>query len=259
MTEHDRYDVALSFAGEQRSYVEHVWRRLKANKFKVFYDEDVDVKARHSGERFLELVNSVYAEAEFVVMVFSSAYLTKVWPSYECSAIANRMCKLFYRNTGVLIGRFDNSELPDVPYDIWYEDYNDFDNIIAMMNSYLKKNISVNDSLFAHYSIACAKARQNIIEEAFANLVMCIKLMRTHRVGDMAKFSQAINDDDDLLDVRIERTNELASFLDVEPSSINTARTRKSFIGTFVPSGRGGGCVDPDASDSFSIPANETR
>ena len=34
---HD-YDVALSFAGEQRDYVEQVAVILRANSFSVFYD-----------------------------------------------------------------------------------------------------------------------------------------------------------------------------------------------------------------------------
>ena len=33
------YDVALSFAGEQRAYVEHVADCLRARGVRVFYDE----------------------------------------------------------------------------------------------------------------------------------------------------------------------------------------------------------------------------
>lgn len=33
------YDVALSFAGENREYVREIAKKLKAKKLKVFYDE----------------------------------------------------------------------------------------------------------------------------------------------------------------------------------------------------------------------------
>ena len=42
------YDIAFSFAGEQREYVSEVYRILKIEyNVKVFYDEDLEIKQNY--------------------------------------------------------------------------------------------------------------------------------------------------------------------------------------------------------------------
>ncbi len=52
------FDVALSFAGEDRSYVEQVATALKAAGIVVFYD--ADYKADTWGEDLVEYFDEVY-------------------------------------------------------------------------------------------------------------------------------------------------------------------------------------------------------
>jgi hypothetical protein len=76
------YDVALSFAGEQRFYVEMVNDQLKGFGVSTFYDEDN--RAFLWGKEMNETLTDVYQNrAKFVLMFISGEYASKVWPTVE--------------------------------------------------------------------------------------------------------------------------------------------------------------------------------
>jgi hypothetical protein len=85
------YDVALSFAGEDRTYVEDVASALKSVGLKVFYD--ADFLAETWGEDLVELFEAVYRiRSRFVVMFVSRHYAEKEWTRHERrSALARAM------------------------------------------------------------------------------------------------------------------------------------------------------------------------
>src|SRR5690606_26251872 len=66
-----RFQVALSFAGEQRQYVERVARALQARGIALFYDrfEKLTLWGKDGIEFFHEVFS---AESAFVVMFFSA-------------------------------------------------------------------------------------------------------------------------------------------------------------------------------------------
>ena len=71
------YQVALSFAGEQRNYVEEVARHLQARSISVFYDEFESLQLW--GKDAVEAFHEVYStRAEYVVMFISSDYVLQV-------------------------------------------------------------------------------------------------------------------------------------------------------------------------------------
>jgi len=76
------FDVALSFAGEQREYVERVAYKLESKGVKVFYD-----KFKNSqlwGKNLPEYLQAVYySKSRFCIMFISIAYLKKMWPTHE--------------------------------------------------------------------------------------------------------------------------------------------------------------------------------
>ncbi len=77
-----KYDVALSFAGEDREYVEKIALILKANGVKVFYDkfEEVDLWGKDLGIHFEYVYNR---SAKYCVPFISQKYQEKVWTKYE--------------------------------------------------------------------------------------------------------------------------------------------------------------------------------
>ena len=76
------YDVALSFAGENRPYVEQVATGLKTAGVEVFYDDFE--KATLWGKNLVEHLAEIYQKnSRYVVMFISEHYVRKVWPKHE--------------------------------------------------------------------------------------------------------------------------------------------------------------------------------
>lgn len=82
------FHVALSFAGEQRDYVEKVAKILKSKGLDVFYDKFE--RSQMWGKNLIEYFQEVYySKSKFCIMFISSDYLRKMWPVHEKrSAIA---------------------------------------------------------------------------------------------------------------------------------------------------------------------------
>lgn len=87
MTLHDgpasvKYDVAVSFAGEDRGLVEAVVTQLKRSGVKVFYD--VDLAVDMWGNDLIEYFDRIYrTESRYVIIFVSRHYKTKMWPRHE--------------------------------------------------------------------------------------------------------------------------------------------------------------------------------
>lgn len=85
MTPDPEYDIAVSFAGEHREYVEQTVRLCQAQGLKVFYDKD---KGNDWwGGSFLRAQRNIYsAQTRFFVPFLSQEYLSKPIPMDEFSS-----------------------------------------------------------------------------------------------------------------------------------------------------------------------------
>lgn len=115
----DIYEVVLSFAGEDRKYVETVAEYLKNNNVKVFYDRQEEVTLW--GKELSEYLDKVYrGPARYCVMFISKHYADKVWPTHERrSAFAKAIEE---RGEYILPVRFDNTEIEGLRPTIGYVD-----------------------------------------------------------------------------------------------------------------------------------------
>jgi hypothetical protein len=106
-----KYDVAVSFAGEQRTLVEAVVRAIDLPPGRVFYDADYTPELW--GEDLAELFTRLYSkEARYVVMFISREYARKEWARVERrAALARRMRT---QAAYILPVRCDTTELEDV-------------------------------------------------------------------------------------------------------------------------------------------------
>jgi RES domain-containing protein len=118
------YDVALSFAGEDRQYVRQLADFLRTNGVRVFYDEFE--QAQLWGTDLADTLDRIYrTESDFVVMFISAAYATKVWTKHERrSALA---AALSAKREYILPARFDNTELEGLAPTIAYLDLRKLD------------------------------------------------------------------------------------------------------------------------------------
>jgi hypothetical protein len=110
-----QWDVALSFAGEQRSYVEQVATVLKDNGVRCFYDADEQLDLW--GKYLAEELPAVYGGRAATVVVFVSAdYAARDWTRLERRVALH--CAVRERREYVLPARFDDTPLPGLLSDM---------------------------------------------------------------------------------------------------------------------------------------------
>lgn len=107
----DTYDVCLSFAGEQRDYVELIATELKRAGLDVFYDEDEDIAPKLWGRDLGEYLDYVYRKgSRFCLMFISADYAKKAWTTHERRSALARVIE--EGGDYVLPARFDDTDLP---------------------------------------------------------------------------------------------------------------------------------------------------
>ncbi|MDA0167030.1 TIR domain-containing protein [Solirubrobacter ginsenosidimutans] len=110
-----QWDVALSFAGSQREYVEQVAAALKATGVSCFYDADEQIDMW--GKYLAEELPAIYSERAATVVVFVSAdYAARDWTRHERRAALNRAVR--ERREYVLPAAFDDTPLPGLLSDM---------------------------------------------------------------------------------------------------------------------------------------------
>jgi hypothetical protein len=105
------YDVALSFAGEDRPYVNMVAEQLTSRGISLFYDkyEKANLWGKDLYEHFVEVYRH---KARYTVMFISNAYRTKVWTNHERRAAQSRAIE--ETREYILPARFDDTEIPGI-------------------------------------------------------------------------------------------------------------------------------------------------
>jgi hypothetical protein len=104
-----RFDVALSYATEDRDYVKQVATELEERRLSVFYDQHFAVELL--GADLPVYFDNVFRRQSRFVVVFASAhYAKKAWPIRELqSALA---AAILERRELILPARLDDTELP---------------------------------------------------------------------------------------------------------------------------------------------------
>jgi hypothetical protein len=114
-----RWDVALSFAGAQRDYVERVAQALQERGVRCFYDADEEIELW--GKYLAEELPLIYGERAAAVVVFVSAeYAARDWTRLERRAALARAVR--DRREYVLPARFDDTPLPGLLPEVSYID-----------------------------------------------------------------------------------------------------------------------------------------
>jgi len=113
------YDVALSFAGEDRDYVRAVAESLRQKDKRVFFDEFE--KARLWGKDLYQHLNEVYKSKSQVCVIFASEqYAKKRWTSHE---LRSAQARAFAENTEYLLPvRLDDTSIPGLNETVGYLD-----------------------------------------------------------------------------------------------------------------------------------------
>ena len=115
------YEVAISFAGEQRVAAEAIATFLKAAGVSVFYDKDE--KAALWGKDLYVHLSEIYQfKAQYCILLASREYAEKIWPSHERQAAQARALSEKGREY-ILPVRMDDTEIPGLPASVGFLDY----------------------------------------------------------------------------------------------------------------------------------------
>ncbi len=113
------FDVAVSFAGEDREFVEEIVSRLKHEGIRVFYD--TDYQAAMWGEDLVDYLDQVYrVKARYAIMIISRFYAEKMWTRHERRSALARA--LEQRSAYVLPVRLDSTALDGLRPTVGYLD-----------------------------------------------------------------------------------------------------------------------------------------
>jgi len=121
--EQDReYDVAISFAGEERNVAREIAEGLRGQGLRVFYDEFE--KYPLWGKNLLDYFTNVYfSKAKYCILLISENYVRKVWTQPERQAMQARA--VFSQTESGLPVRLDQTEVPGLLPTVGYLNYHE--------------------------------------------------------------------------------------------------------------------------------------
>ncbi len=120
--ENFEYDVAISFAGEQRPEAQAIAKELQKAGVKVFYDE-YELATLWGKDLFEHLADVYQRKARYCLTLVSEAYAAKVWTTHERRNAQARA--LVQKTEYILPVRFDDTDIPGLPATVGYLRFQD--------------------------------------------------------------------------------------------------------------------------------------
>ena len=163
------YDVGLSFAGEQREYVEKVAAELKARGIRVFFD-DYERVALWGKDLYAHLSEVYQNMCKFCVIFCSEDYAAKVWPNRERESAQARALR--ENREYILPARFDDTPIPGLLETVRYIDLRTVpqSELVDSIEKKVGKGPRSNylpptlDRLFAHLGIASTHSAHDEVQ-----------------------------------------------------------------------------------------------
>lgn len=140
------YDVALSFAGEDRIYAEQLAELLNAQGVKVFYDRYEQAQL-WGMDLYGHLADVYFKQARYCVMFISTNYERKLWTNHERKGAQARAFQ--QKDPYILPIKLDDTIIPGIPETIGYIDlrHSSIEDIAAMVLAKLDRQPRNNGAL----------------------------------------------------------------------------------------------------------------
>ena len=131
------YDVALSFAGEDRAYAEELANKLKERGLQVFYD-NWNISSLW-GENLYTFLGKTYRDNSlFCISIISKAYCKKKWTKHEMKFIHARELNGEVYWLPLFLENIDIPELPETMGRVCSWEY-DIDQIVGFVYEKVEK------------------------------------------------------------------------------------------------------------------------
>lgn len=163
-----KYDLAISFAGEQRGLADTFARRLDASGYSVFYDEFH--QAELWGRDLSIALNNVYAhEARYCLILLSKDYVEKPWTNHERQSAISQFIER--RRDYILCLKIEDIALPGFPTVIGYISLDRYD-VDAVYKLLLQKlGPRDHDNQVSHLDAHDRALARQVIEACFRRAI----------------------------------------------------------------------------------------
>lgn len=160
------YDVAFSFAGEDRDIVEKI-KAIVAKEFSVFYDNDN--QAEIIGKDLYRYLRNLYTnEARYVVCFLSEHYYKKIWTNLELNAIKERLMITFFDSDFLIPIKLDDAPVTeDIPSYLGLYVHTDIQKTSDLIKEIIRIPFADN-SIITH--------RENLVEFILTNVCKTIQM-----------------------------------------------------------------------------------
>lgn len=133
---HFEYEVAISFAGEQRPAAEAIAKLLEEAGVTVFYDKDE--KAELWGkDLYVHLFEVYQRKAQYCILLSSREYVQNVWTNHERQSAQARALSEKGKDY-ILPVRMDDTEIPGLAPSVAFLDYR-YEGAAGVAHAFLSK------------------------------------------------------------------------------------------------------------------------
>lgn len=107
-----KFDIAISFAGENRQLAKYIATKLKELDVDVYFDEDYEVS--YLGKKLSDQFSKIFSsESRFVLCLLDKFHQDKIWPTFERDVFTPRV-----KNEEVIPIYLDDSLFVGIPADL---------------------------------------------------------------------------------------------------------------------------------------------
>lgn len=185
------YEIALSFAGEDRAFAEQIATMLRRRRVKVFYDEFE--LAKLWGKDLYQYIVEVYSsKSKYCLVIISKSYVSKPWPNHELKAAQSK--QLISDSEYILPIRLDDSKLPGLLDTVGYIDARKYSIEIiveSIMEKIGRKSLKLFRGMDLGHGIdplrsALAKMETSLFED-ICNEILANYQFQTYEENDLTK------------------------------------------------------------------------
>jgi TIR domain len=189
-----RYEVAISFAGEQRREAEQLAKCLRDNNVSVFYDAFEE--AQLWGKDLFEHLSDVYSrQAKYCIILASQSYAEKAWTTHErISAQARALQEK--GNEYILPVRFDQTPIPGLNSTIGYLDFQRY-GIEGICNAFIRKLRGPQSGAGIQQVAACSSSSLAAIFVAEKDILLFVPVLHSSFGQEKAQFVVVPDEPDD--------------------------------------------------------------
>ena len=136
------YDIAISYAGEEKEIAQQIAEKLRENGINVFYDGFYEDELW--GKDLTTFFERVFKEkARYCLMLISQNYLNKNWPTQEKQYTLSR--QLEEHEEYILPVKFDIVNVPGLPNTIGYKKFTTVEDITNLLTKKIKGNHKISN------------------------------------------------------------------------------------------------------------------